>query len=70
MPGRELVLVTVVQVRVVRMTVCQRLMPVPMAVRMVRDVIRSTGVLVMRVVMVQMLVLDRCVRVNVFVPLR
>ena len=61
-------LVPVVQVRIVRMTVRQRPVTVPMHVRFTRRVVRPMRVPVMRVVMVTMLVLDRIVRVPVFMP--
>ena len=59
----------VVQVRVVRMTVRQWPMPVPMTVRLARRIVRRMRVLVMRVVMVKMLVLNRIVGMLVLVPL-
>ena len=68
-PDPHLVLVTVVHVRVVRMTVRQRLVPVPMAVRFAARIVRAMGVLMVHVVMMQMLMLHRLVCVLVLVPL-
>ena len=62
-------LVPVVQVRVVRMIVRQRPMPVPMIVRFTRRIVRTVCVLVMRVVVMKMLVLHRIVGVQVLMPL-
>jgi len=61
------VLVTVVNVRVVRVAVCQRLVPMSVAVRLTAGIARAVRVLVMRVVVVKMLVLDGLVRVVVLV---
>ena len=63
-------IVTVVQVRVVRMSVRQRGVPVPMAVSLTGRVVGSVLVLMMHVVIVQVLMLHRSMRVLVFVPLR
>jgi hypothetical protein len=61
------VIVAVMQVRVVRMSMGQRRMPVPMAVRLAGRVVRPMHVLMMRIVMVEVLVLRCRVRVLVLV---
>lgn len=61
--------VPVVNVRVVRMTVRQWFVPVPMAVNGARGVGRPVGMLVMRVVCVHVLMFHRLVGVLVLVPL-
>ena len=61
----DLVFVSMVHVRIMRVAVCESLVTVPMAVRFSRRIVRAMCVPVMRVMVMQMLVLHH--RVHVFV---
>lgn len=56
-------------VRVVRMSVGERFMTVPMCVRFPRRIVRLVRMLVVRVVYVKVFVLQRLVHVQVLMPL-
>ena len=60
--------VPVMQIGVVWMAVHERLVPLPVAVRLDQRVAGGMGVLMMSVVRVQVLVLHRFVRVGMLVP--
>lgn len=62
-------LVAVMQVRIMRMAVRERLVAVPVGVRLTRGIVRAVRVLVVLVVDVAVRVLERRVVVLVLVPL-
>ena len=62
--------VPVVDVRVVRMLMCDRSVPVAMHMRLSDAFVRRVQMLVMFVVAMRVLVRERLVRVRVVVPLR
>lgn len=67
--NQSLVRVSVMDVRVVRMSVGERFMTVPMCVRFPRRIVRLVRMLVVRVVYVKVFVLQRLVHVQVLMPL-